>query len=121
VPRWNSWVRHSVITLIYSKETTVGRLISAIDQVKASDSPALTKYLKAKREFPDFVVFIEVGDFCETFFEDAVLVSKELELLLLGKRDGDDRIAMAGVRTHAIERYVVLLADKGIKSYIKWK
>jgi DNA mismatch repair protein MutS len=99
----------------------VGRLISEIDRVQASDSPALNKYLRAKKEFPDFVAFIEVGDFCETFLEDAVLVSKEIELLLLGKRVGDDRIAMAGVPTHAIERYTALLADKGIKSYIKWK
>jgi DNA mismatch repair protein MutS len=99
----------------------VGRLISAIDQCKATDSPALNKFIQAKKEFPGFVAFIEVGDFCETFLEDAVLVSKELELILTSKRVSDDRIAMAGVPTHAIERYTALLADKDIKSYIKWK
>jgi MutS domain I len=96
----------------------MNRLISNSADVDTSTlAPAAKKYLDAKKEFPHRIVFVEVGDFFETFFEDAKTVSKELDLILMSKSSGSDRIAMAGVPAHAIERYDRQLWEKGIKCH----
>ncbi|MFM9161375.1 MAG: DNA mismatch repair protein MutS, partial [Dolichospermum sp.] len=63
-------------------------------------------YVDMKDKYPHALLLYRVGDFFETFFQDAVTVSRELELVLTSKHGGDvGRVAMTGVPHHAWERY----------------
>ena len=71
-------------------------------------------YVEMKDKYPHALLLYRVGDFFETFFQDAVTVSRELELVLTSKHGGElGRIAMTGVPQHAWERYTTLLVEKG--------
>jgi DNA mismatch repair protein MutS len=71
-------------------------------------------YVEMKDKYPHALLLYRVGDFFETFFQDAVTVSRELELVLTSKHGGDvGRIAMTGVPHHAWERYTTMLVEKG--------
>ncbi len=73
-------------------------------------------YLKTKEENPDSILFYRLGDFYEMFFEDAKIVSKELELTLTGKACGlEERAPMCGVPFHAADTYINRLVAKGYK------
>ncbi len=73
-------------------------------------------YLETKEKHPGTILFYRLGDFYEMFFEDAKLVSKELELTLTGKDCGlDERAPMCGVPHHASNVYIKRLVDKGYK------
>lgn len=79
-------------------------------------TPMMQKYLETKQEYPDCILFYRLGDFYEMFFEDAVTVSKELELTLTGKSCGlEERAPMCGVPYHAVEGYLNRLVSKGYK------
>jgi DNA mismatch repair protein MutS len=79
-------------------------------------SPMMQQYMEIKNANKDLIIFFRLGDFYEMFFEDAVLVSKELELVLTGKTAGlEERIPMCGVPYHASENYINQLIDKGYK------
>jgi DNA mismatch repair protein MutS len=79
-------------------------------------SPMMTHYLETKKEYPDCVLFYRLGDFYEMFFEDAVTVSRELEITLTGKECGlEERAPMCGVPHHAVETYLNRLVQKGFK------
>lgn len=79
-------------------------------------SPMMQHYLKTKEEYPDSILFYRLGDFYEMFFEDAVEVSRELELTLTGKDCGlPERAPMCGVPYHAASVYISRLIDKGYK------
>ena len=79
-------------------------------------SPMMTHYLETKKAYPDSLLFYRLGDFYEMFFEDARLVSKELELTLTGKECGlEERAPMCGVPFHAAESYINRLVKKGYK------
>ncbi|RKD28265.1 DNA mismatch repair protein MutS [Lacrimispora algidixylanolytica] len=79
-------------------------------------SPMMTHYLETKKEYPDCVLFYRLGDFYEMFFEDAVTVSRELEITLTGKECGlEERAPMCGVPHHAVENYLIRLVQKGYK------
>ena len=69
-------------------------------------------YLQTKEEYKDCILFYRLGDFYEMFFDDAVLVSKELELTLTGKSCGmEERAPMCGIPYHAVEGYLNRLVD----------
>ena len=71
-------------------------------------------YVEMKDKYPHALLLYRVGDFFETFFQDAVTVSRELELVLTSKHGGDvGRVAMTGVPHHAWERYTTMLVEKG--------
>ncbi|MBE9057579.1 DNA mismatch repair protein MutS [Sphaerospermopsis sp. LEGE 08334] len=71
-------------------------------------------YVEMKDKYPHALLLYRVGDFFETFFQDAVTVSRELELVLTSKHGGDvGRVTMTGVPHHAWERYTTLLVEKG--------
>ncbi|MEE0512786.1 MAG: DNA mismatch repair protein MutS [Lachnospiraceae bacterium] len=73
-------------------------------------------YLQTKEEYPDCILFYRLGDFYEMFFEDAKIVSRELELTLTGKSCGqEERAPMCGVPFHAYESYMNRLVAKGYK------
>lgn len=79
-------------------------------------SPMMTHYLETKKEYPDCLLFYRLGDFYEMFFEDAVTVSRELEITLTGKECGlEERAPMCGVPHHAVETYLNRLVQKGYK------
>ena len=71
-------------------------------------------YVEVKDKYPHALLLYRVGDFFETFFQDAVTISRELELVLTSKHGGDvGRVAMTGVPHHAWERYTTQLVEKG--------
>ena len=76
----------------------------------------MQNYLETKKQYSDCLLFYRIGDFYEMFFDDAVLVSKELELTLTGKACGmDERAPMCGVPFHAADSYISRLVSKGYK------
>ena len=79
-------------------------------------SPMMTEYLKTKEEYKDCILFYRLGDFYEMFFDDALTVSRELELTLTGKDCGlEERAPMCGIPYHASETYIARLIEKGFK------
>ena len=79
-------------------------------------TPMMRQYLETKQEYKDCILFYRLGDFYEMFFEDAEIVSKELELTLTGKSCGlEERAPMCGVPYHAVESYLTRLVSKGYK------
>ena len=79
-------------------------------------SPMMQEYLKTKEEYKDCVLFYRLGDFYEMFFDDAIRVSKELELTLTGKLCGqEERAPMCGIPFHAADTYIARLIEKGYK------
>lgn len=82
----------------------------------AEYSPMMQRYLETKEEYKDCILFYRLGDFYEMFFDDAILVAKELEITLTGKDCGqEERAPMAGVPHHAAEMYIAKLVNKGYK------
>ena len=82
----------------------------------AEYSPMMQKYLETKEEYKDCILFYRLGDFYEMFFDDAILVARELEITLTGKECGQkERAPMAGVPHHAAEMYIARLVNKGYK------
>lgn len=79
-------------------------------------TPMMAQYMEIKDNYEDVILMFRLGDFYEMFFEDAVTVSHELELMLTGKNAGlDDRIPMCGVPYHAVNTYIDKLIEKGYK------
>ena len=79
-------------------------------------SPMMQHYLQVKEEYPGCIIFYRLGDFYEMFFEDAKVVSKELELTLTGRACGlEERAPMCGVPFHAADTYLNRLVQKGYK------
>lgn len=79
-------------------------------------SPMMSQYMDTKKEYPDCILFYRLGDFYEMFFEDALLVSRELELTLTGKECGlEERAPMCGVPHHSVDTYLQRLVEKGYK------
>ena len=82
----------------------------------AEMTPMMQQYLKTKEQYKDCILFYRLGDFYEMFFDDALTVSKELELTLTGKNCGlEERAPMCGVPYHAVEGYLNRLVSKGYK------
>lgn len=79
-------------------------------------SPMMVHYNKIKEKYPDCVVFYRLGDFYEMFFDDAVRVSKMLDLTLTGRDCGlDEKAPMCGVPYHAADEYISKLVEQGEK------
>ena len=76
----------------------------------------MKQYLEIKGKNEDVIIFFRLGDFYEMFFEDAINVSRELELTLTGKNAGlEERIPMCGIPHHASNIYIEKLIQKGYK------
>ncbi|WP_297959239.1 DNA mismatch repair protein MutS [uncultured Ruminococcus sp.] len=85
-----------------------------IDRSKIS--PMMQQYFEVKDKYTDCVLFFRLGDFYEMFFDDAVVVSKALELTLTGRDCGlEERAPMCGVPYHAADMYIKRLIDMGFK------
>ncbi len=79
-------------------------------------TPMMKQYLEIKNENKDIILFFRLGDFYEMFFDDAIIVSRELELTLTGKNAGlEEKIPMCGIPHHASSLYIDKLVEKGYK------
>jgi len=77
-------------------------------------TPLWKQYLDVKRRYPDTIVLFRLGDFYETFEDDAKLVARELEIVLTGRPvSKGQRVPMAGIPFHALENYLAKLIGKG--------
>ena len=97
--------------------------IQEINYIKTADvnaqdaTPAMQYYIELKKEHQDKLLLYQMGDFFETFFEDAVLLSKELELTLTARDAGKilGKVPLAGIPLKALDGYLEKLVKKGIK------
>ena len=88
--------------------------LSEVDRNKLA--PMMRHYVELKDKYPDIILFYRLGDFYEMFFEDAELVSHELELTLTGRNAGlEERVPMCGVPHHSRDIYIDKLVKKGYK------
>ncbi len=79
-------------------------------------TPMMQQYMETKAQYKDCILFYRLGDFYEMFFEDALTVTKELEITLTGKNCGlEERAPMCGVPYHSVEGYLNRLVQKGYK------
>ncbi|MGI5884229.1 MAG: DNA mismatch repair protein MutS [Candidatus Spyradocola sp.] len=79
-------------------------------------SPMMQHYLATKEQYKDCILMYRLGDFYEMFFDDAVTVSKALELTLTGRDCGlEERAPMCGVPYHAVDTYIAKLVEKGFR------
>ena len=80
----------------------------------AEQTPVMRQYFAAKQAYPDCLMFCRIGDFYELFYEDAILVARELQLTLTA-RDREKKQPMCGVPYHAAEQYIQRLLRKGYR------
>ena len=88
--------------------------LSEVDRNKLA--PMMKHYVELKDKYQDVILMYRLGDFYEMFFEDAELVSHELELTLTGRNAGlEERVPMCGVPFHSVDVYIDKLVKKGYK------
>ena len=81
---------------------------------KDSLTPSRQQYLDIKREHPNAILFFRLGDFYETFDEDAEITARELDIVLTSRPIGKGvRVPLAGIPYHAIDNYLARLIEKG--------
>ena len=82
----------------------------------AGYTPMMMQYLEMKKQYKDCILLYRLGDFYELFFEDAIEISRELELTLTGKNCGqEERAPMCGIPHHALDGYLNRLINKGYR------
>src|SRR5574344_93940 len=106
-------LREKIITMTKAEINHINSLDVNIEDA----SPAMQQYLKIKREHNDVILLYRMGDFYETFFEDAETVSRELEITLTGRDAGSvlGKIPLAGVPAKAVDTYLQKLIEKNFK------
>lgn len=83
---------------------------------KTQLSPMMSQYRKMKSQYEDYILMYRLGDFYEMFFEDAVIASKELDIVLTARDCGlESKAPMCGVPFHSVDSYVSKLVSKGYK------
>ncbi len=78
-------------------------------------TPAMRQYFEFKQMHPDCLLLFRMGDFYETFYEDAVNASRALEITLTSRGSGEKKAPLAGIPYHALEPYLAKLVKKGFK------
>ena len=108
----NSWY-NPIITMTKNEINNINTRDLEFDKL----TPVMQQYLNIKRDYEDAILLYRLGDFYETFFEDAVTISKELELTLTGRDAGATygRIPLAGIPHKAIMPYLEKLVEKNYK------
>ncbi|NCJ08204.1 DNA mismatch repair protein MutS [Synechococcales cyanobacterium C] len=110
------------VTGSLASESAAPRLVKHPDQHTSRHgidrdllTPMMRHYVNLKDEYSQTLMLYRVGDFYETFFEDACTVAQALELVLTSKEGGKEigRVAMAGIPHHALDRYCRLLVEQG--------
>src|SRR3712207_3564254 len=88
------------------------------DAAEAS-APMARQFIQLKRQFPDAIIFFRLGDFYETFNEDAHIAAQVLNITLTSRKmRGEDRWPMAGVPHHAVHHYLARIVRAGYKCAI---
>ncbi|MBT5342763.1 DNA mismatch repair protein MutS, partial [Candidatus Woesearchaeota archaeon] len=88
---------------------------SILDVEEHNLTPGMRQYRDIKKQNPDCLIMLRMGDFFEMFYEDAVTAAKELEITLTQRGKGEKRAPLAGVPYHALETYLGRLVKKGHK------
>jgi DNA mismatch repair protein MutS len=101
-------------SVIRDDQQPVAPQSSPLDKIPADLTPFMRQWTAAKRENPDALLFFRMGDFYELFYDDAVTVSRELQLTLTA-RDRERNQPMCGVPYHAVENYLMRLLRKGYR------
>jgi len=83
--------------------------------VIAGATPARRQYLQMKSQYPDAILLYQIGDFFETFDEDALIAAKELQIVLTSRTYKHERVPLAGIPVHALDNYVGKLVQRGYK------
>ena len=79
-------------------------------------TPLRKQYLRVKERYPGVIVFFRLGDFYETFDEDARIASRELDIVLTSRGMGKgQKVPMAGIPYHAVDNYLARLINRGYK------
>jgi DNA mismatch repair protein MutS len=78
-------------------------------------TPARKQYLRMKSQYPDTILMYQVGDFYETFDEDARIAAQELQIVLTSRHYGNEEVPLAGIPLHALDNYVGKLIQRGYK------
>jgi DNA mismatch repair protein MutS len=78
-------------------------------------TPAMRQYAQQKAQVPDAILLFRIGDFYETFYDDAKTIAKVLGLTLTARSKGENPIPLAGVPHHALETYLARLVQAGLK------
>jgi len=78
-------------------------------------TPAMRQFSQFKQKYPDCVLFFRMGDFYETFYDDARTCSKVLGLTLTSRSKGDNAIPLAGVPYHAVDGYLKKMLQAGYR------
>jgi len=79
-------------------------------------TPAMRQYLEFKKKYPDAILFFRMGDFYETFYEDAETCSRVLGLVLTSRNKGSDNpVPLAGLPFHAVDGYLKKMIQAGYK------
>ncbi|MGN0464618.1 MAG: DNA mismatch repair protein MutS [Acutalibacteraceae bacterium] len=82
----------------------------------ADITPMMKQYMEIKKDYQDTILMYRLGDFYEMFYDDAVVASKELELVLTGRACGQgERAPMCGVPFHSVDSYIAKLVSRGYK------
>lgn len=91
--------------------------LNSLDVNISDTTPVMQQYLEIKRQHQDVILLYRLGDFYETFFEDAVTMSRELELTLTGREAGPllGRIPLAGIPAKSLDNYLEKLIEKNFK------
>lgn len=87
------------------------------DRKEGKVTPAMKQFYEAKRQYPDCIIFFRMGDFYETFCEDAEICAREMEITLTSRGrmpDGQD-IPLAGIPYHALDGYLSRMISRGYK------
>jgi DNA mismatch repair protein MutS len=106
--------------LTYGKEYCIVQVFQKIRGTEVEGSvpmvsPARRQYLQIKSQYPDAILLYQVGDFYETFDEDATIAARELQIVLTSRSYGDERVPLAGIPLHALDNYVGKLIQRGYR------
>jgi len=84
--------------------------------MREGSTPIRQQYLRIKRKYPEAILLFRLGDFYETFDEDAKIVSRELDIVLTAREMGKgNKVPLAGIPYHALENYLARLVNRGYK------
>jgi DNA mismatch repair protein MutS len=78
-------------------------------------TPMMEQYHAIKKDYADYILMFRLGDFYEMFLDDAIIASRELEIVLTGRKSGEERDPMCGIPYHAVSGYLAKLLNKGYK------
>src|SRR5260221_14133209 len=114
-PRWESARCHATIGR-QGPTRTAGTAGPSPNRQAEMTTPARRQYLEIKSQFPDAILLYQIGDFFETFDEDAHIAARELQIVLTARSYGPgERVPLAGVPVHALDTYAARLVARGRK------